>query len=126
MFRLSLKIWRKKAGYKTQSEAAKALGMKERRYASLEREEVALTLEDAYAISVVFGCTPNDLCDWYATHPRERPRQARLDPEREALLANYDRCTPERRDMLMQQAMDGAYISQERPERDVPAAREAG
>lgn len=39
MFKLSLKIWRKKAGYKTQSEAAKALGMKERRYASLERED---------------------------------------------------------------------------------------
>ena len=71
MFKLSLKACRKNAGYKSQSEAAKALGMKERRYASLEREEVALTLEDAYEISVVFGCTPNDLCDWYATHPRE-------------------------------------------------------
>ena len=48
MFKLTLKACRKNAGYKSQSEAAKALGMKERRYASLEREEVALTLEDAY------------------------------------------------------------------------------
>ena len=76
MFKLSLKACRKSAGYKSQSEAAKALGMKERRYASLEREEVALTLEDAYEISVVFGCTPNDLCDWYATHPREETSTA--------------------------------------------------
>ncbi|MGO5240001.1 helix-turn-helix transcriptional regulator [Parolsenella sp. LCP21S3_E11] len=125
MFKLSLKIWRKKAGYKTQSEAAKALGMKERRYASLEREEVALTLEDAYEISVVFGCTPNDLCDWYATHQRERPRQARLDPEREALLANYDRCTPERRERILMDAREKALLSQEYSERAADAAQGA-
>lgn len=125
MFKLSLKIWRKKAGYKTQSEAAKALGMKERRYASLEREEVALTLEDAYAISVIFGCTPNDLCDWYATHPRERPRQARLDQEREALLANYDRCTPERRERILMDAREKALLSQEYSERAADAAQGA-
>lgn len=115
MFKLSLKLWRKKAGYKTQSEAAQALGMKERRYASLEREEVALTLEDAYAISVVFGCTPNDLCDWYATHPRERPRPA--NPAHGELARCYDACTPERRRSLMQQAEDAALASVERPER---------
>lgn len=125
MFKLSLKLWRKKAGYKTQSEAAKALGMKERRYASLEREEVALTLEDAYAISVVFGCTPNDLCDWYATHPRERPYQARLDSEREALLANYDQCTPERRERILMDAREKALLSQEYSERAADAAQGA-
>lgn len=125
MFKLSLKIWRKKAGYKTQSEAAKALGMKERRYASLEREEVALTLEDAYTISVIFGCTPNDLCDWYATHPRERPRQVRLDQEREALLANYDRCTPERRERILMDAREKALLSQVYSERAADAAQGA-
>lgn len=97
MFKLSLKIWRKKAGYKTQSEAAKALGMKERRYASLEREEVALTLEDAYAISVVFGCTPNDLCDWYATHPREGDAPASQGERR--LVSAYDALSEEGREV---------------------------
>lgn len=123
MFRLSLKIWRKKAGYKTQSEAAKALGMKERRYASLEREEVALTLEDAYAISVVFGCTPNDLCDWYATHPRERPRAQ--DPAHEELARCYDRCTPERRERILMDAREKALLSQEYSERAADAAQGA-
>lgn len=123
MFKLSLKLWRKKAGYKTQSEAAKALGMKERRYASLEREEVALTLEDAYAISVVFGCTPNDLCDWYATHPRERPR--RSDPAHEELARCYDRCTPERRERILMDAREKALLSQEYSERAADAAQGA-
>lgn len=123
MFKLSLKLWRKKAGYKTQSEAAKALGMKERRYASLEREEVALTLEDAYAISVVFGCTPNDLCDWYATHPRERPRAQ--DPAHEELARCYDRCTPERRERILMDAREKALLSQEYSERAADAAQGA-
>lgn len=121
---LVLKQVRERCGY-TQRQLADELGVKVATYRTWEQGSVKLTLENAFNIANVLGCTPNDLCDWYATHPRERPRQARLDPEREALLANYDRCTPERRDMLMQQAMDGAYISQERPERDVPAAREA-
>lgn len=121
---LVLKQVRERCGY-TQKQLADELGVKVATYRTWEQGSVKLTLENAFNIANVLGCTPNDLCDWYATHPRERPRQARLDPEREALLANYDQCTPERRDMLMQQAMDGAYISQERPERDVPAAREA-
>lgn len=112
MFKLSLKLCRKNAGYKSQSEAAKALGMKERRYASLEREEVALTLEDAYEISVVFGCTPNDLCDWYATHPRENATQ-HIDPEHAELVGCYDQCTDDRKDSLMRQARDAAFMSRE-------------
>lgn len=114
MFKLSLKLCRKNAGYKSQSEAAKALGMKERRYASLEREEVALTLEDAYEISVVFGCTPNDLCDWYATHPRENATQ-HIDPEHAELVGCYDQCTDDRKDSLMRQARDAAFMSREFP-----------
>lgn len=124
MFKLSLKLCRKNAGYKSQSEAAKALGMKERRYASLEREEVALTLEDAYEISVVFGCTPNDLCDWYATHPRENATQ-HIDPEHAELVGCYDQCTDDRKDSLMRQARDAAFMSREFSECAVPSAREA-
>ena len=117
MFNLTLKLWRKKAGYKSQAEAAKALGMKERRYASLEREEVALTLEEAYTISVALGCTPNDLCDWYATHPRERPQPRERDPEHAMLVEAYDACTPARRRSVMQQARDAAFASKEFAER---------
>ena len=109
----------------TQTELAKMVGKSFRTIQSWERGESYPNAEYVAVLCDVFGTDPNDLCDWYATHPRERPRQAHLDPEHEALLTNYDRCTPERRDILMRQAMDGAYISQERPERDVPDAREA-
>lgn len=113
----------RKAQNLTQGELAMKVGVSERKLAGWERSETNITLEDAVSCANALGCTPNDLCDWYATHPRERPRDR--NPEHEALLSNYDRCTPERRDMLMQQAMDGAYLSQERPERDLPDAREA-
>lgn len=119
---LVLKQVRERCGY-TQRQLADELGVKVATYRTWEQGSVKLTLENAFNIANVLGCTPNDLCDWYATHPRERPRAQ--DPAHEELARCYDRCTPERRDMLMQQAMDGAYISQERPERDVPVAREA-
>ena len=64
MFTLRLKEMRKRAGFKTQKAAADALGIKERKYASWERGEVQLTLEDAFNIGSVFKCTPNDLCGW--------------------------------------------------------------
>ena len=121
MFHLSLKYWRKKAGYRSQAEAAKALGMKERRYASLEREEVALTLEDAYTISVAFGCTPNDLCDWYATHPRETAPA--LSHEHAALLADYDACTPQQRGVLLMSARNAALASGEVAQRRLAGSK---
>ena len=84
---------------------------------------MALTLEDAYAISVVFGCTPNDLCDWYATHPRERPRAQ--DPAHEELARCYDRCTPERRERILMDAREKALLLQEYSERAADAAQGA-
>lgn len=70
MYKLQLKELRRRAGFKTQKDIADRLGIKERKYATWEREEVALTLEDAYNLSIVLGCTPNDLCGWYEDHPR--------------------------------------------------------
>ena len=64
MYELSIKKMREAAGFKKQPDAARALGWKERRYASIERGEVKLTAEDACVIAEVFGCTPNDLCGW--------------------------------------------------------------
>lgn len=123
-FKLALKSVRKATGM-TQKEVAEKANVSLGTYRTWEQGTSGMSLENACIISDVLGCTPNDLCDWYATHPRARPEPQRLDPERAELLRCYDRCTPERRDMLMQQAMDGAYISQERPERDLPAAGEA-
>ncbi len=109
----------------TQTELAKKVGKSFRTIQSWERGESYPNAEYVAVLCNVFNVDPNELLGWYIDHPRARPQPQRLDPEHEALLSNYDRCTSERRDMLMQQAMDGAYISQERPERDLPDAREA-
>ena len=45
---LQLQRLRKLAGFKTQKEVADALGVPERRYASWEREEAMINLEQAY------------------------------------------------------------------------------
>lgn len=58
---LQLKKYRKLAGFKKQKDAAQALGIPERRYASWERGEAMLNLEQAYACAVLFGCTLDEL-----------------------------------------------------------------
>ena len=123
-FKLKLKDIRKECGM-TQREVAEKAGVSLGAYRTWEQETSGLSLENAYSIANVLGCTPNDLCDWYATHPRERPRQARLDPEREALLANYDQCTPERRERILMDAREKALLSQEYSERAADAAQDA-
>ena len=109
----------------TQTELAKMVGKSFRTIQSWERGESYPNAEYVAVLCNVFNVDPNDLLGWYIDHPLDRPAAARLDPEHEALLTNYDRCTPERRDILMRQAIDGAYISQERPECDLPDAMEA-
>lgn len=115
MFRLQLRELRKQAGFKTQKEIAAAMGIKERRYASWEREEVSLTLEDACALCDVLGCTPNDLCGWYISHPEDRPREPERPPELtrdERLLVECNRdSTPEQRAKLLDYARERRDIS---------------
>lgn len=111
---LVLKQVRERCGY-TQKQLADELGVKVATYRTWEQGSVKLTLENAYTISNVLGCTPNDLCDWYATHPRERPQPE--SPEHAELLRCYDECTPERKRSMMQQAQDAALASVERSER---------
>lgn len=112
MYRLCLKELRKKAGFKTQKEIADQLGMKERRYATLEREEVALTLEDAVAISLVLGCTPNDLCGW----PKGKNAGRVFDDGfEEELIACYRASTPSRKDRILDTARDAAAMSKKWP-----------
>lgn len=61
MYNLQLQRLRKAAGYKSQPEFAKLLGIKPRKYESWEREEVRLSLEDACRIADVLGCSLDEL-----------------------------------------------------------------
>ena len=105
----------RKVQYLSQSELAMKVGVSERKLAGWERGETNITLEDAVSCADALGCTPNDLCDWYATHPRERPR--RSDPERDELGDCYDACTPDQRAGLLMSARNAAAASRDFSER---------
>lgn len=82
---LQLKQLRKRAGYKKQSDFARALGVKERTYASWEREEVGLSMSQACDIADFLGCSLDELAGrWeYVKEPKY------LDPRQEALNAEF-------------------------------------
>ena len=59
---LQLKRLRKERTHYTQAEVAELLGVKERTYASWERQEVMLSLEQAYDCAVILNCTIDEIC----------------------------------------------------------------
>lgn len=63
MYKLRLRDIRKRKGL-TQAELAAMVDVSERVLGAWEREETAITLEDAARCAVALGCTPNDLCGW--------------------------------------------------------------
>lgn len=69
-FKLMLKQIRKASGM-TQKEVAEKANVSLGTYRTWEQGAAGMSLEMAFIVSGVLGCTPNDLCDWYATHPRE-------------------------------------------------------
>ena len=113
MYRLCLKELRKKAGFRTQRDIAERLGIKERKYASWEREEVAIGLEDAYTLAVTLNCTPNDLCGW-----TERGHAADMPPDEQELVDCYRSVDGERKDRLLKNARDAALVAK----KDEPVA----
>lgn len=124
MYTLKLKENRQKAGFKTQKDAAAFLGIKERKYASWEREEVALTLKDACMLAKAFDCTPNDLCGW----PKGKNQCAELeDAFEQELIDCYRVSTTPRKTGILQVARDSAAMSKETAEcaPSEPGKREA-
>lgn len=121
-FKLMLKQIRKASGM-TQKEVAEKANVSLGTYRTWEQGAAGMSLEMAFIVSGVLGCTPNDLCDWYATHPCARPQAQ--DPEHAELVGCYDQCTDDRKDSLMRQARDAAFMSREFSECAVPSAREA-
>ena len=71
-YQLKLKELRKAAGFATQKAFADYLGIKERKYASWERGEVGIPLEDAFMLCEALKCTPNDLCGFPSSGTDER------------------------------------------------------
>lgn len=123
MYTLQLKELRKKAGFKTQEDMAKHLGMKLRKYQTWERGEVSLTLEDAYMLCVALDCTPNDLCGWYIDHPKDECGQA-LTIEETEIVNCYRTCTPQWQQNIQMTARAASGESKKKAKGSIPAANE--
>ena len=95
---LVLKQVRERRHY-TQQQVADMLGVKVATYRTWEQGSVKLTLENAFKVSDVLGCTPNDLCNWYETHPREPVRPA--DPMASDLVRHFSNLSEEGREVAV-------------------------
>lgn len=94
---LQLKDLRKKAGY-TQEEFAKKIGAKYRTYASWERQEYAMSLEDAYNCAIALNCTIDEI----AGMP---PRHASFsDPGQQKLNECYEKMNESGKTLLVESA----------------------
>ena len=107
---MQIKKFREAAGL-SQEQLADASGIKLGTLRSWEQGKATVKLSDACLLCNVLGCTPNDLCDWYAEHPQQMEQMDVTHDER-VLIGEYRRCTPDRQRVLASMARDLAGISQ--------------
>lgn len=93
---LQLKRLRKQAGYKTQGDFASVAGIPERRYASWEREEVMMSLEQAYNVTEILGCSLEELVGRDKYSKKEFPDERQRD-----LNSNFEELTDEGKDAAL-------------------------
>lgn len=98
----------------TQPEMAERLDMKLSTYRTWEQGTVKLTLENACHISIVLGCTPNDLCGWYLEHPREECGQP-LTVEETEIVNCYRASAPQWQQNIAMTARAAAGESKRKP-----------
>lgn len=107
---IQLKRLRKISGFKTQKDIADALGIPERRYSSWERGEVMMSLEQAYYVTELLGCTLDELVG------RKPPKTPSSFVEYE-LISCFRDSTDERKSSILQTARDAAGMSKDAAER---------
>ena len=103
---LQLMQLRKKAGYKNRDDFAKKIGVNKHTYRSWECGAAMMSLEQAYNITEVLGCTLDELAG--RTPP---PKPLAHSPAETELISYYRQCTPWRKDNLMCVAIDNAQLS---------------
>ena len=122
-YRLKLKELRKKSGL-TQKEVAERAKVKLSTYRTWEQGVSGISLESAYTLALVLGCSVNDLCGW----PKGK-NEGRVfsDGYEEELLDTYRASTPEWRDHILKTARSSAVMSKDMAERpsDEAERREA-
>lgn len=119
-YRLKLKEMRKASGL-TQKEVAERADVKLATYRTWEQGVSGISLEKAYALAMVLGCSVNDLCGW----PKGKNEGREFEDDFEAeLLRCYRASTPDRQDRILDTARDAAGMSKEMAERHMPEAKQ--
>ena len=115
---LRLKELRKAVGM-SQTELAEKVGVNIRTIGAWERGETIMNVEQAWDCAVALGCTPNDLCGWYETHPREEGPGLAADEA--DVISCYRASTPQWRRNIAMCARAAAGESKNEAERGAPA-----
>lgn len=119
-YRLKLKEMRKASGL-TQKEVAERADVKLATYRTWEQGVSGISLEKAYALAMVLGCSVNDLCGW----PKGKNEGREFEDDFEAeLLRCYRASTTDRQDRILETARDAAGMSKEMAERHMPEAKQ--
>lgn len=115
---LRLRELRKAVGM-SQTELAEKVGVNIRTIGAWERGETIMNVEQAWDCAAALGCTPNDLCGWYETHPREEGTGLAADEA--DVLSCYRASTPQWRRNIAMCARAAAGESKNEAERGAPA-----
>lgn len=119
-YRLKLREMRKASGL-TQKEVAERADVKLETYRTWEQGVSGISLEKAYALAMVLGCSVNDLCGW----PKGKNEGREFEDDFEAeLLRCYRASTPDRQDRILDTARDAAGMSKEMAERHMSEAKQ--
>lgn len=119
-YRLKLQEMRKASGL-TQKEVAERADVKLATYRTWEQGVSGISLEKAYALAMVLGCSVNDLCGW----PKGKNEGREFEDDFEAeLLRCYRASTPDRQDRILDTARDAAGMSKEMAERHMSEAKQ--
>lgn len=114
--------FRESSGY-TQKQLAKLIGKSHITVQSYEKGTSSPNADTIWKMCETYKVDPNTLLGWYIDHPQEAVQH--MDPEHAELVGYYDQCTDDRRDSLMRQARDAAFMSRGFPERDLDEATTA-
>lgn len=118
---LQLQQIRKRAGL-SQQQMADALGIKKRTYGSWERQEVSLSLEQAYDCAVILGCSIDAIAGY-------TPPVSYADPAQEALNGYWDSMNDDGRERLLgiaELAADSGKVRVQKNAWDIRVPAEVG
>ena len=95
--KLRLMELRKQAGYRSRDDFAEKLGVNKYTYKSWETGKTMMSLEQAFDVADVLGCSLDELI----VQPKPQKRSPYTDPGQEQLNSSYESMNDDGREMLV-------------------------